>query len=86
MYLLGFADLVYIHVDKKVAEQMTVDQRRVFEHLVVGVNVFELTDYDRVARAVSKIPKTRIRTITRPQVIAEFLCGEDFHDESGYLM
>ena len=86
--LLALPELVYIHVSDETKKQLDAkpDHKRVFENLVVGVNVYSLECYERVAKAVLQIPDARIRNTTRKEFIDRMLHGEDFVDESGYLI
>lgn len=85
MFALYAPELVYVHVSKETQERMTPDQKTVFEHLVVGVNVISLECYETVAKAVLKIPQCQVRKITRTHFVKRYL-REDFVDHSGRLV
>lgn len=88
MYLFGMSDMLYTHLSKETAKQLSKSsvRRRIFENLLTGVNILALSDIERVAKGVLQIPETRLKNITRAEFIRSSLRGEDFADESGYLV
>ena len=88
MFISIFPEMVYVHVKDDIQKHLEEkpDHKKVFEALVVGVNVQSLEDYERVAKAVLSIPDGRIRNTTREEFVRCALNGQDFIDRTGDLV
>lgn len=86
MWLMTFPEMLDVHIKPHILERLGKDRRVLVDNLLLGVNIQCLDQINGVAEAMLKIPKKRIRTISRLEFIAEFLCGHDFIDESGQLV
>jgi len=85
-YAFYFPDLLDIHIREDILKQITPDRRVVLENLLLGQNIRELCLINDVASAVVAIPEDKVRTITREEIISEFLHGEDFLEHTGQLV
>jgi hypothetical protein len=80
--------MLYVHLSDETKKAILANRirKRLFENLLLGVNLFSLEDIERVAKGVLQIPEPRLKNITRPEFMRSSLHGVDFIEESGYLV